>query len=106
MGNEEAWEDGNNRSFKALGSRFSLDVRCMWGDTRNTDVHAHELQKKQPAFRELSSLLSIDHAAAEEAALKAERDSRREQERREREAAVASYSGSEVRRRLMVLCLT
>lgn len=51
---------------------------------------------QEPVFRELSSLQSIDHAAAEAEAL-AERDhQRREQERRERKAreAMASSGGS------------
>eukprot|EP00775_Hariotina_reticulata_P011547 gene11547-11690_t len=93
---ELSWHDGDlwagsmelpvgvDIEFKALGPKFSLDVRCTWGNTSNTDVHAHELKAKEPVFRELSSLQSIDHAAAEAEAL-AERDhQRREQERRER----------------------
>jgi hypothetical protein len=99
VGKEVSWEDGKNRTFEALGPRFSLDVRCLWGDTRNTDVHAHELQKEQPAFRELSSLLSMDHAAAEEAALKAQRKEREQQQQQQQQAASSNgySSGSEVK---------
>jgi hypothetical protein len=68
-------------ALQALGPRYSLDIRCTWNSTRNTDVHAHELKPSEPAFRELSSLQSIDHAAAEAEALAERRDREREQSR-------------------------
>jgi hypothetical protein len=66
---------------QALGPRYSLDIRCTWNSTCNTDVHAHELKPSEPAFRELSSLQSIDHAAAEAEALAERKDRERQQSR-------------------------
>jgi hypothetical protein len=69
---------------QALGPRYSLDIRCTWNSTRNTDVHAHELKPSEPAFRELASLQSLDHAAAEAEALAERKDREREQSRQVR----------------------
>jgi hypothetical protein len=51
-------------------------------------VHAHELKPSEPAFRELSSLQSLDHAAAEAEAIASKEDkerARRKEKERERE---------------------
>uniref|UniRef100_A0A383WH22 CBM20 domain-containing protein n=1 Tax=Tetradesmus obliquus TaxID=3088 RepID=A0A383WH22_TETOB len=91
----ENWEDGNNRKFKALGPRYSLDIRCTWNSTRNTDVHAHELKPEEPPFRELSSLQSLDHAAAEAEALASRREEERERSRQASYSSMSSYSDSD-----------
>ncbi|KAF6253313.1 pyruvate phosphate dikinase [Scenedesmus sp. NREL 46B-D3] len=91
----ENWEDGSNRKFKALGPRYSLDIRCAWNSTRNTDVHAHELKPSEPAFRELASLQSLDHAAAEADALAERKDRERARSRQASYSSMSSYSDSD-----------
>lgn len=89
---DTVWEDGNNRKFKAWGPDFSLDLRCTWGSTRKMDVHSQELKDEQPAFRDLSSLQSVDLEAAE--ADQKEQEKREQEERWRREAEQASSSSS------------
>lgn len=60
-----AWEDGNNRSFKAWGPDFSLDLRCTWSSTRKTDITPVEMKDSKPAFQELSALMTVDLEAEE-----------------------------------------
>ncbi|KAF5826707.1 pyruvate phosphate dikinase, partial [Dunaliella salina] len=38
------WESGDNRSFKALGPDYSLEVICAWDETGSTKVNASKLR--------------------------------------------------------------
>lgn len=57
----------------------------MWSSTKDTDIHAQELTDSQPAFRDLSALLTIDEAADATAAKDHDRKERERRERKERE---------------------
>jgi hypothetical protein len=69
-GEDAAWEDGGNREFTIWGPDFSLDIRCRWNLTDDTEIQAAALPKNgQANFPTLASLRASDLEAEEAAEL-------------------------------------
>jgi hypothetical protein len=69
-GEDAGWEDGGNREFTIWGPDYSLDIRCRWGLTDDTEIQAAALPRNgQADFPTLASLRAADLAAEEAAEL-------------------------------------